>query len=379
MRRSLAWLVAVPLMLAGSEAAHALAYRFAYPDLHVRMHVLLVTGHGYLRWLPLVFGVAAAVVALSLVVAAVDAARGRATARAAGVGVRAAAAARVRRPGARRAAAAHRRLPVARVRHADVPAGARAAASVRPARLCRGAAPAPHGGARRPSGRAHGPAAAASRRDRARRAGGRAAPAAPRTDLPRAREARAASPRVRLSRPYPRPAFTPTTGENSDPQESYRSARARRHGGARRRGGGLRTRTNEPVRLPGERAAAVQPGGADREGEPDDDEDRAHGAAGLLDRLVRAEPRLDAGAAADRLGGQRRDPEGDVDRRERARPRRTRCSSSSRSRRSRGRTRSTSSRRTPTARSSTGRALSRPRPRRRRSRWRAPSAAGPRR
>jgi hypothetical protein len=78
MRRSLAWLVAVPLMLAGSEAAHALAYRFAYPDLHVRMHVLLVTGHGYLRWLPLVFGVAAAVVALSLVVAAVDAARGRA-------------------------------------------------------------------------------------------------------------------------------------------------------------------------------------------------------------------------------------------------------------------------------------------------------------
>ena len=78
MRRSLAWLVAVPLMLAGSEAAHALAYRFAYPDLHVRMHVLLVTGHGYLRWLPLVFGIAAAVVALSLAVAAVDAARGRA-------------------------------------------------------------------------------------------------------------------------------------------------------------------------------------------------------------------------------------------------------------------------------------------------------------
>ena len=78
MRRSLAWLVAVPLMLAGSEAAHALAYRLAYPELHVRMQVLLVTGHGYLRWLPLVLGVAASVVALSLLVTAVDAARGRA-------------------------------------------------------------------------------------------------------------------------------------------------------------------------------------------------------------------------------------------------------------------------------------------------------------
>ena len=78
MRRSLAWLVAVPLMLVGSEAAHALAYRFAYPELHVRMQVLLVTGHGYLRWLPLVLGAAAAVVALSLLVTAADAARGRA-------------------------------------------------------------------------------------------------------------------------------------------------------------------------------------------------------------------------------------------------------------------------------------------------------------
>ena len=48
------------------------------PELHVRMQVLLVTGHGYLRWLPLVLGVAAAVVALSLLVTAVDAARGRA-------------------------------------------------------------------------------------------------------------------------------------------------------------------------------------------------------------------------------------------------------------------------------------------------------------
>jgi len=77
MRRSLAWLVAVPLMLGGSELAHALAYRIAYPDVPVRMQALLATGHGYLRWLPLVFGAAAAVVALSLLVTAADAARGR--------------------------------------------------------------------------------------------------------------------------------------------------------------------------------------------------------------------------------------------------------------------------------------------------------------
>ncbi|HTZ04839.1 MAG TPA: hypothetical protein VMB53_03695 [Gaiellaceae bacterium] len=77
MRRCLAWLVAVPLMLAGSEAAHVLAYRVAYPALPVRLHALLATGHGYWRWLPLAFGVAAAVVALSLAVTAADAARGR--------------------------------------------------------------------------------------------------------------------------------------------------------------------------------------------------------------------------------------------------------------------------------------------------------------
>ena len=79
MRRCLAWLVAVPLMLVGSEAAHVLAYRIAYPAVPARLHVLLVTGHGYMRWLPLAFGVAGAVVALSLLATAADAARGRRT------------------------------------------------------------------------------------------------------------------------------------------------------------------------------------------------------------------------------------------------------------------------------------------------------------
>jgi hypothetical protein len=77
MRRSLAWLVAVPLMLAGSQVAHVLAYRIVYPEANVRLHALLETGHGYMSALPLALGVAGAVVALSLAAAVADAARGR--------------------------------------------------------------------------------------------------------------------------------------------------------------------------------------------------------------------------------------------------------------------------------------------------------------
>jgi hypothetical protein len=79
MRRSLAWLVAVPLMLAGSQVAHVLAYRWVYPESGVRVRELLRTGHGYLSLMPFVLGVAAALTVLSLVVSASDAARGRRT------------------------------------------------------------------------------------------------------------------------------------------------------------------------------------------------------------------------------------------------------------------------------------------------------------
>ena len=77
MRRSLAWLVAVPLMLAGSQAGHVLAYRWVYPDAGVRLSALVRTGHGYMSLLPFVLGAAAAVAALSLALAAFDGARGR--------------------------------------------------------------------------------------------------------------------------------------------------------------------------------------------------------------------------------------------------------------------------------------------------------------
>ncbi len=77
MRRTLAWLVAVPLMLAGSQIAHVLAYRIVYPQAGVRLHALVETGHGYMSALPLVLGVAGAIVVLSLAASALDAARGR--------------------------------------------------------------------------------------------------------------------------------------------------------------------------------------------------------------------------------------------------------------------------------------------------------------
>jgi hypothetical protein len=77
MRRGLAWLFALPLMLAGSQAAHVLAYRWVYPSTDVRLHALFMTGHGYLDRLPFVLAAGGAVALVALVFAAGDAARGR--------------------------------------------------------------------------------------------------------------------------------------------------------------------------------------------------------------------------------------------------------------------------------------------------------------
>jgi hypothetical protein len=76
MRRGAAWLAAVPLMLGGSQLAHAVAYRLAYPQAHVRLVHMLATGHSYFTQLPLVLAAAGACLLLSLVVTACDAARG---------------------------------------------------------------------------------------------------------------------------------------------------------------------------------------------------------------------------------------------------------------------------------------------------------------
>jgi hypothetical protein len=76
MRRSLTWLVAVPLLLASSQAAHIVAYRIVYPGTPFRAHALLATGHGYLDRLPLALGVAGAIALVALLATAVDASRG---------------------------------------------------------------------------------------------------------------------------------------------------------------------------------------------------------------------------------------------------------------------------------------------------------------
>jgi hypothetical protein len=77
MRRRLTWLVALPSMLAGTEAAHALAYRIVFPQSHVRVVALAISGHGYLAWLPLVLALTGAAALVGLGAAALDAARGR--------------------------------------------------------------------------------------------------------------------------------------------------------------------------------------------------------------------------------------------------------------------------------------------------------------
>src|SRR4051794_28922793 len=81
MRRGLAWLFALPLMLVGSQAAHVFAYRWVYPSSDVRLHALFVTGHGYLDRLPFVLAAGGAVALVALLFAAADAARGRRVAR----------------------------------------------------------------------------------------------------------------------------------------------------------------------------------------------------------------------------------------------------------------------------------------------------------
>jgi hypothetical protein len=53
MRRAAAWLVALPLMLAATAAAHALDYRLVVPNAGARATLLAATGHGSGDWVPL--------------------------------------------------------------------------------------------------------------------------------------------------------------------------------------------------------------------------------------------------------------------------------------------------------------------------------------
>jgi hypothetical protein len=78
-RRLGAWIVAVPVMVAGTEIAHTLAYRIVYPQADVRWRVLAASGHGYMARAPLALGLAFALVAVGLLSLLVDAARRRPT------------------------------------------------------------------------------------------------------------------------------------------------------------------------------------------------------------------------------------------------------------------------------------------------------------
>jgi hypothetical protein len=74
-RRLIAWGLSVPLILAGTEAAHSLAYRLAYPQAEVRWRMLSASGHGYAAYVPLAAGVVAAAALVSLLATAAYAAR----------------------------------------------------------------------------------------------------------------------------------------------------------------------------------------------------------------------------------------------------------------------------------------------------------------
>jgi hypothetical protein len=78
-RRARTWLVALPVIVIGSQVAHGIAYWWAYPVASVRLAILQHSGHGYLGYAPIVLSLLAAIELLVLVVAVVDRVRERPT------------------------------------------------------------------------------------------------------------------------------------------------------------------------------------------------------------------------------------------------------------------------------------------------------------
>jgi hypothetical protein len=72
MRRALTWLLALPLVVAGSQAAHLLDYWFVEPDAHERAHLLASTGHAYFAYAPLAAAIGGAIVLLALTGAVIE-------------------------------------------------------------------------------------------------------------------------------------------------------------------------------------------------------------------------------------------------------------------------------------------------------------------
>lgn len=76
-RRILAWLLAVPIAVAGMLAGHGAAWDVEVPDARARAQELAATGHGYSLNLPLVLGLVSAVLIVALALRARAAFRGR--------------------------------------------------------------------------------------------------------------------------------------------------------------------------------------------------------------------------------------------------------------------------------------------------------------
>jgi hypothetical protein len=66
-RRSVAWLLTLPLAVIGAQLAHEVAYRLVESGAHERAHLLADTGHGYLRLTAAGLGVLVAAIFFSLV------------------------------------------------------------------------------------------------------------------------------------------------------------------------------------------------------------------------------------------------------------------------------------------------------------------------
>ncbi len=65
-RRGLAWILALPLAVVGSQLAHGLAYRLAIRDQDLARE-LSASGHGYLTYAPVALAICVALVAFALV------------------------------------------------------------------------------------------------------------------------------------------------------------------------------------------------------------------------------------------------------------------------------------------------------------------------
>jgi hypothetical protein len=65
-RRTIAWLLTMPLAVVGSQLAHALAYGLATPSDAERTHELAATGHAYLSYAPIALAVCTVLVVLAL-------------------------------------------------------------------------------------------------------------------------------------------------------------------------------------------------------------------------------------------------------------------------------------------------------------------------